>query len=685
MGQTGTKEQFQYAIKVGNGDKTHTAIYRDAAHPDGVVYDFSEGGKGTEPDVHHMWGAFLRGARKSKNQPCLGERKKRADGTLDADYTWKTFAQVEELALSFGAGLCKLGANETLFFDDEVVAKEARFVGLMSKNRMEWHVTDLACGAHNLCTIPLYDTLGDSALQFILEQTRLTVIVAAADHFKKIMEILKLMAATPQGQYVKHVVIAGPDKVADKDLSLASAANVQVHLFDEVVQRGKASGLKPTLPCPDDLFTICYTSGTTGNPKGVVITNKTWVGGMAGTIKGPFQNRYPFEITPSDVYLSYLPLAHVYERVVTHCILSQGGRLGYYGGDVLKIVDDCKILKPTLFCSVPRLFNRINDRLTSAVKDKNVVSKQMFQTGMRSKSNSFKRSASVSDGMWDSLVFSKTKALLGGRIKVMVTGSAPIDPLIQERMSVLFCAPLLQGFGMTESCGMGFVQHPADTQVGTVGGPFACNDFRLESVPEMQYLVSDNPPRGELCLKGSNIFDGYFRNPEETKGAKDADGWLHTGDICQVTPNGAIRIIDRKKNIFKLLQGEYVAPEKIEGVYNQAPLIAQSFVFGYSTKACLIAIIVPDEAAVKKWSPKLDYQTACVKQDKALKEAIQKEMEEAAKACSLKGFEKVKDIRLHNEVFSVENDLMTPTFKIKRKPAELRFKKQIDEMYSKLE
>lgn len=177
---------------------------------------------------------------------------------------------------------------------------------------------------------------------------------------------------------------------------------------------------------------------------------------------------------------------------------------------------------------------------------------------------------------------------MGGRLRGMICGGAPIDPVVSDRMTAYFSAPLMQGYGLTESFGPCFLAHPDDAASGYIGGVWPAVEFKIVSVPELNYLVTDKPPRGELCLRGPGVAVGYFRNKEETESVWDQEGWFHTGDICTLHPKTlAVAIIDRKKNIFKLAQGEYIAPEKIEAVYGQALLVSQIFVFGYSAQVRL--------------------------------------------------------------------------------------------------
>eukprot|EP01069_Polyplicarium_translucidae_P008500 Polyplicarium_translucidae@DN3228_c0_g2_i1.p1 len=221
--------------------------------------------------------------------------------------------------------------------------------------------------------------------------------------------------------------------------------------------------------------------------------------------------------------------------------------------------------------------------------------------GMKTKISNVTTSGTCTHRLWDMIVFSKTKALLGGRVRILVSGGAPLDAEVECRMSALFCCPMVEGFGMTETMGGSFITRPDDPVKGHVGGVVPNQEFRLESVPDMNYKVTQNPPCGELCVRGPAVTPGYFQNTAATAEALDSEKWLHTGDIACILPNGSVKIIDRKKNIFKLSQGEYVAPERVEAACQQAIIVAQAFVYGHSSKTSVVAIVVPDEDASRRW------------------------------------------------------------------------------------
>ena len=272
----------------------------------------------------------------------------------------------------------------------------------------------------------------------------------------------------------------------------------------------------------------------------------------------------------------------------------------------------------------------------------------------------------------------------------MSTGSAPISGEVMEFLRVCFGGIVFEGYGMTESACVISKTHALDFTCGHVGTPVKCCEVKLDSVREMNYTTNDKPyPRGEVCVRGPSVFSGYYKAQDTTDEVMDRDGWLHTGDIGTWLPGGRLKIIDRKKNIFKLAQGEYVAPEKIENVYARSRFVAQSFVYGDSLTASLVAIVVPDEEVLVPWAKKkgvavgdVDFRKLCL--DVSVQKMIHESMVTVGKEAGLKGFEQVKAVHLHPTLFSVENGLFTPTFKLKRPQARVAFQGDIDRMYKRI-
>ena len=276
--------------------------------------------------------------------------------------------------------------------------------------------------------------------------------------------------------------------------------------------------------------------------------------------------------------------------------------------------------------------------------------------------------------------------------QIIITGAAPIAPNVLGFLRAVFSCVVSEGYGQTEvGCGSN-ITHTNDLSAGTVGGPLQCVHIKLVSVPEMGYEVTDTAHgddmfpccgRGEVCFRGPSVFSGYYKMPEATKAAFDSDGWLHSGDIGLWTLDGKLKIIDRKKNIFKLSQGEYVAPEKIENVVLGSVYVAQAFVYGDSFHSHLVAIVVPDEVALRQLSQTNDGPLHALCDDENLTETVLEDIRKVSRRAKLAGFETVRKITMIPEAFSVESNLLTPTFKLRRNNAKKKFMMFIDQMYEK--
>lgn len=609
-------------------------------------------------DVRTIHDGFKRGLRIAEHKPCLGSRT-----GPNKEYQWLTYREVYESACDFGSGLLQEG----------IEAKNDTFIGIYSGNRAEWVFTEQACSMFSMVTVALYDTLGPDTCAYIINQTEMTLVVC--DKAEKAQLLLDKAGSLKS---MKTLIIM--DEISEKNRETAAKHGIKVVAFRDVVENGKRKRVNPVPPTEDDLAMICYTSGTTGDPKGAMITHKNLVSNLSSIAYYAEKSHMGF--SHKDSHISYLPLAHAFERGVQIIMFMHGARIGFFSGDVKLLTNDMQALRPTIFPTVPRLLNRMYDKVIAGVKDSRLKS-MLFNWALQAKEGDLRRRIITKNSIWDKLVFKKIQDLVGGRVRLVFTASAPLEPKVLNFARCAFGCVVVEGYGQTEStAGIAF-NIPGEYISGHCGPPLPCNVVKLVDVPEMDYYAKDN--KGEIVCKGPNVFIGYFKNDTKTKEAIDKDGWLHTGDIGQWLPNGTLKIIDRIKNIFKLSQGEYVASEKIENTYMRSQYVAQAFIEGDSFQPYLMGVMVPDEEVIIPWAKQMEIQGSfkeiCQRED--VKSMILKDILSVGKTAQLKGFEQVKDIHIHPELFSVENGLLTPTFKNKRPQLRKFFKTRIQELYAK--
>lgn len=607
-------------------------------------------------DTRTLYDVFRRGARVSNNGPCLGWRE---DPTKQ--YQWMRYEETLLRAQNLGSGLVALGLKPT----------PDTLVGVYGQNSPEWVLSEYALYSYSMVIVPLYDTLGTEACNYIINQAEMSLVIC--DNEDKCKSLLNNSPSC-----LKQLVHIKP--ISKETTELAKRKGINMLSFEYVEKLGAEKKNRPVPPQPEDLCTICYTSGTTGNPKGVMLTHENVVADVSATLL-QLGDQKP---NCSDVMMSFLPLAHMLERICQIAVYMQGGAIGFFGGDIRNLMDDMKALRPTITPAVPRLLNRIFDKVQSGLNSSS-LKRFLFNAALSSKENELRRGIIRNNTIWDKLVLGKVQDSMGGRIRLLVVGSAPLAGSVLTFMRCALGCVIVEGYGQTECVAPTTLTVQGDSTPEHVGPPIPCCAIKLVDVPDMNYYAASG--HGEICIKGTNVFKGYFKEPEKTKEALDEDGWLHTGDIGTFLPNGTLKICDRKKNIFKLSQGEYIAPEKIENIYIKSQYVAQVFVHGESLKSCTVAVIVPDVENVKFYAEEQGIpgtlSVLCNHPD--IKQLILKDITDLGKKGGLKSFEQVKDIYLHPDAFSVQNGLLTPTLKSKRPELRTYFKPQLEDMYMKLD
>lgn len=442
---------------------------------------------------------------------------------------------------------------------------------------------------------------------------------------------------------------------------------MRIVAFDDVLKAGEENtSFKVCEPTPDSCYMLSYTSGTTGAPKGVKLTHRM----MAGVLRAlQHQLTDEYRLDEQDVYISYLPYAHIFEQVLYAAAVVYGMRIGYYSGDVQKIVsDDLPVLQPTFFPAVPRLFNRLYGVIQDKLKATAGCKGWLLQQALAAKYQALEGNGTVTHGCWDSVVLKKVQAVLGGRVRKMLTGSAPLSKEVMNFFKVAFSAQFFEAYGMTETCGASVLTTAYDNLTGHVGGPVANVKIRLRDIPEQNYLSTDSPARGEICFWGGSIMKGYFKNPEKTAEALTKDGWMLSGDVGIIYANGQIKVIDRVKNIFKLSQGEYISPEKVENVLIQSDYLLQTFVHGESTRDYCVLVAVVDPPKLKAWAEQAGKKEpiADLVNHPVFVDLVYADCLRLGNQMKLNSLEKPKQIFLTMEPFTVENEILTSTSKLKR-------------------
>eukprot|EP00051_Salpingoeca_urceolata_P026721 m.478339 g.478339 ORF g.478339 m.478339 type:complete len:663 (+) comp21121_c0_seq1:69-2057(+) len=654
--------QFQLpptiSVPVTEPKEGESAIYRHYQYGDALVdVPFPE-----EPDVNTAFALFSRSVKMFRDSELLGERAFEDGGSRGA-FQWETYGQVDEQVKKIGAGLLTLGLNAT------------DHVGILSINRPEWIKALLSIWSQSMTCVPLYDTLGANAVRFILEHSEAKVVFCSN---AKLDSILEHVDEVPS---VTHVIQF--EDLTEEHADKCKSVNAEVLSLNDLIKRGEETPAEPNPPENTLNAYIMYTSGTTGDPKGVQLTHRNIMASTAGLF------HTGMTINSDDVYLSYLPLAHSMETILQMFGMCGGARVGFYQGDVKKLTDDILELRPTVFAGVPRVYSRIYDRVQSQLAG-SWVKRNLFETAYDAQVAHVRKGERSS--FWDGLVFNKTKQRLGGRLRMVASGAAPLPAHIHEFLKVAFGAEVVQGYGMTENCAAAMAGPLGYTTVGTVGCPLPCTEVKLVDVPEMEYTAKDEQPRGEVCLRGANIFPGYFKLDEKTKETLDEDGWLHTGDIGRWNADGSLSIIDRKKNIFKLAQGEFVAAEEVENLISKSKFVSQIFVYGNSEKTAVVAVIVPDKDVTLAWGQEhhVEGDFSAIAGSDAFRAAVLESVKAEGKAAKLASFKVPKAIHIETEIndaeqgFHVENECLTPTFKLRRPQLKKRYEAAIETMYASL-
>ncbi|KAK1168454.1 long-chain-fatty-acid--CoA ligase 3b [Acipenser oxyrinchus oxyrinchus] len=587
-------------------------------------------------------------------------------------YNWLTYEETYLAAAHFGSGLAALGQ------------KPKSNIAIFCETRAEWIITAQACFMYNIPLVTLYSTLGGPAIAHGLNETEVTHIITSKDLLQS-----RLKAILLQVPRLQHIILVDDKPTAWADFP----RGIVVHSMATVQALGaKTQNMSkpPNQPVPSDIAVIMYTSGSTGIPKGVMISHSNLIAGITGMAE-----RIPNLGREHDTYIGYLPLAHVLELSAELVCVSHGCRIGYSSPQTLadqstKIKKgskgDTSVLKPTLMAAVPEIMDRIYKNVMTKVEEMNRVQRTLFVLAYNYKMEQI--SKGYSTPLCDSFVFRKVRSLLGGKTRVLLSGGAPLSAATQRFMNICFCCPVGQGYGLTETCGAGTISEMSDYSTGRVGAPLVCCEIKLKNWEEGGYYCTNKPnPRGEILIGGPNVAMGYYknevRNKEDFFVDENGQRWFCTEDIGECHPDGCLKIVDRKKDLVKLQVGEYVSLGKVEAVLKNCSLIDNICAYANSDQSYVIGFIVPNQkqllalAELKKIRG--TWEEIC--NNSEMEKEVIRVMAEAAIGGKLEKFETPVKVRLSAEPWTPETGLVTDAFKLKRKALKTHYQDDIERMY----
>jgi len=531
-------------------------------------------------------------------------------------------------------------------------------VCILSGTRLEWSLGDygtVGCGA---VTVGIYHSLLASDCAYIINHSDAEIIfLEDAGQLDKVMEI---RADLPKVRQI--VIFDGSSDAANKVLGWEDFLDKGADISDEqAAQRGEDVG-------PDDLASIVYTSGTTGVPKGAMITNENLLFASQSVIDSVY-------LMPHFKTLMFLPLAHVFARLIAYTCLRYPAPMAF-AEDFTTVPQNLREIRPHFMASVPRLYEKAQDKILAGVEEAGGIKKVLFNwavgVGRRVSERQLSKQPvtgvlAIQHKLAHKLVLHKISDALGGRLEWAVSGAAPLNGAIGEFFHA--CGVnIVEGYGMTENTSFSHVNRHDHNRFGTVGQPG----------PGIEALIADD---GEVLTRGKNTMKGYFKNEEATAETIDSEGWLHTGDIGEIDEEGFLRITDRKKDLIITAGGKNVAPQRIEQIMRTSPFIEQVVAIG-DRKKFIAALVTLNPDAVQAWAVEKglgDKDAEALASEPEVRELIEAEVEERNK--QLASFESIKTFHILPRDFTIEDGELTPTMKVKRKVVRDKYKAEIDALY----
>jgi long-chain acyl-CoA synthetase len=555
--------------------------------------------------------------------------------------------QVCDTVESLAARLMQLGLNK------------GDRAGILGETRAEWAFADLAILCSAGITVPIYNTLPPKQAQYIINDSQMKMLFVSNEaQLKKILEIRNEIPSIQQ-IFVFDPPADMPPNVTE--LTDAIRDGKEFLKSDPQMVRKRASEVQP-----DDIFTLVYTSGTTGEPKGVMLTHGNVMSNIESAVVF-------FDFRRDDVSLSFLPLSHIFERMAGFYAILYVGATIAYAESIEALSKNMTEIRPTLFMAVPRVYEKFYQRIMDNAAAETGLTKKIMDWALAvgAKYSEAKLSGANGGGLlglkWsiaNQLVFKKIRERLGGRLRLLVSGGAALP----RQLAFFFYGiglTIFEGYGLSETSPVIACNRPGKFKFGTVGAP----------IPGVEVKIAED---GEILTRGPHVMKGYFNKPQQTAEAISPDGWFHTGDIGEIDSEGFLRITDRKKDLIKTSGGKYIAPQYVENAVKTSKYITQIVVVGEKRKFPS-ALVVPNIDTLKKFAAANQIANDKLLENPRVIEEVSKDIDRLSK--ELAPFERIKKIALLPNEFTIESGEMTPSLKIKRKVVEQKYKDIIDGLY----
>ncbi|CAK7269754.1 long-chain fatty acid-CoA ligase [Sporothrix epigloea] len=584
-------------------------------------------------------------------------------------YEYTTYNEHFRRAGNIGSGFRKLG----------LVAGDR--VHIFAATSANWLTFSHGAATQSMPIVTAYDTLGQEGLRHSMVATKAKAIFLDPHLLPILTNVLK------DATEIRHVVWNDQNQVKQDHVDKIKTAfpHITILSFQDLLKLGEDNPAEHVPPSPEDLCCIMYTSGSTGTPKGVPLKHKNVIAAVAGVsvVVTPY-------VGPGDGLLTYLPAAHILEYVFENASLYWGSTMGYGNPKTLSDASvrncngDIKEFRPSVLVGVPAVWEMVKKGIVAKVNAGSPVVRSLFWGAMWAKTN-LMASGLPGSGILDAIVFKKIKEATGGRLKLCMNGGGPISKETQKFISMAIC-PMISGYGLTETTAMGVLQNPAEWTTDAIGAMPASVEAKLVDFADAGYFSTNKPfPQGEIWLRGPSVMEGYYENEAETAEAMTADGWFKTGDIGEFDDRGHLKLIDRKKNLIKTLNGEYIALEKLESIYRSAHVVANICCYADAQKAKPIAIIVPAEPALLKLASSIGVTGESLEElvhDKKLQSAVLKELQSAGRAGGLSGIEIIDGVVLTDEEWTPQNGLVTAAQKLNRRGILEKLKSEVASAYA---